>query len=243
MEQSSVFAAEIERRLGEVRGRIVVAAERAGRSPDQVRIVAVSKTHPAEVVRAGYQSGLRLFGENRVEEAQPKQGQLTDLAELEWHMVGHIQSRKARGAAATFDAVHSVDRMKIARRLDRAAQGGARLKVLLECNVSAEAAKDGWPLANSESWPAILDEFAAVLELPNLQVLGLMTMAPLVPDPEQTRPVFRKLRELRDFLRYSLPGDWPELSMGMTDDFEVAVEEGATLLRIGRAIFGPRQGA
>lgn len=241
LEPSSVYTAEIERRLDHVRGRVAAAAARASRPADEVRIVAVTKTHPVEVVRAGHQAGLRLFGENRVEEAEPKQAQLSDLAEVEWHMVGHIQSRKSKAAAAAFQVVHSVDRMKIARRLDRAREGRPRLPVLLECNVSGEATKYGWPLAERERWSAILEQFGELLELPNLQVLGLMTMAPLVPDPEQIRPVFRKLRQLREFLRDSLGGDWPELSMGMTDDFEVAVEEGATLLRIGRAIFGPRR--
>lgn len=220
---------------------MAAAAARASRSADQIRIVAVTKTHPPEIVRAGHQAGLRLFGENRVEEAEPKRELVSDLAEVEWHMVGHIQSRKAKATAAGFEMVHSVDRMKIARRLDRAREGQPRLPVLLECNVSGEPTKYGWDLARRDRWPEVLVQFEELLRLPNLQVQGLMTMAPLVPDPEQARPVFHKLRRLRDFLRESLGADWQELSMGMTDDFEVAVEEGATLLRIGRAIFGPRR--
>lgn len=219
--------------------RIAAAAARAGRDPGEVRLVAVSKSQPPEVVRAGYRAGLRMFGENRLEEALPKQAQLRDLADIEWHMVGHIQSRKAKAAASDFHFVHSVDRIKIARRLDQAA--AERLPVTLECNVSGEQTKYGWPLAAPERWPQVLEAFGDLLALPNLRVVGLMTMAPVVSQPELARPVFRRLRELRDYLRGSLPGEWEALSMGMTDDFEVAVEEGATLLRIGRAIFGPRR--
>lgn len=183
-----------------------------------------------------------MLGENRVEEAGPKRDQLSDLAGIEWHMIGHIQSRKATTVAATFDQVHSVDRSKIAHRLNKAAeQSGRRLPVLLECNVSGEAAKYGWALAQQSSWPGIVDEFAGLLRLPNLEILGLMTMAPMAISPESVRPVFRRLRQLQEFLCEALPAAWSELSMGMSDDFEVAVEEGATILRIGRAIFGPRQ--
>jgi len=183
-----------------------------------------------------------MLGENRVEEAVPKQEQLSDLEGIEWHMVGHIQSRKATTVAEAFDLVHSVDRSKIAQRLNRAAeQVGRRLPVLLECNVSGEAAKYGWALAQESSWPGIVDEFADLVRLPNLEILGLMTMAPMTNTPESVRPVFRRLRQLQEFLCQSLPAEWSELSMGMTDDFEIAVEEGATILRIGRAIFGPRQ--
>ncbi len=225
-----------------MQSRVWSSAERAGRNPDPIRIVAVSKSQPADVVRAGYQAGLRMLGENRVEEAVPKQEQLSDLEGIEWHMVGHIQSRKATTVAEAFDLVHSVDRSKIAQRLNRAAeQVGRRLPVLLECNVSGEAAKYGWALAQESSWPGIVDEFADLVRLPNLEILGLMTMAPMTNTPESVRPVFRRLRQLQEFLCQSLPAEWSELSMGMTDDFEIAVEEGATILRIGRAIFGPRQ--
>lgn len=242
MERSLVSAAEIGERLEAVGRRVAAAADRAGRDPKSIRIVAVSKSQPAEVVRVGFQQGLHLIGENRVEETEAKRAQLADLGEIEWHMVGHIQSRKAERAAAAFDLVHSIDRLKIARRLDAAcAELGKRLPVLMECNVSGEASKYGWPLSAPAAWPAIVDDFSAVRLLPNLRVVGLMTVAPMEDDPERVRPVFRKLRQLRDFLDQQVPGDWSELSMGMTDDFEVAIEEGATLLRIGRAIFGPRR--
>lgn len=242
MEQSLVSTAEIEPRLDELHARIHAAAVRCGRDPGSIRLVAVSKSHPPEVVRAAYQLGLRGFGENRVEEGLPKQKALQDLNEIEWHMVGHIQSRKAEAAVSGFQVVHSVDRTKIARRLDRfAGEQGVELQVLLECNVSGEASKYGWQLSSEAEWSGVVEQFSEIAALPNLQVLGLMTMAPMVPDPEQVRPVFRKLYSLRDFLRRSVAERWSELSMGMTDDYEVAIEEGATMLRIGRAIFGPRQ--
>jgi pyridoxal phosphate enzyme (YggS family) len=182
-----------------------------------------------------------LFGENRIEEAIPKQASLPELEGLEWHMVGHVQSRKARRVPGAFAMIHSVDRLKLARKLNRAAEDlGTRLPILLECNVSGESSKHGWPLMARATWPEVIDEFSEIRLLRNLELRGLMTMAPLTLDPEAVRPVFRKLRGLREFLIEAVPGNWSELSMGMTDDFEIAVEEGATLLRIGRGIFGER---
>lgn len=232
---------QVQERLKEVQERIEAAAGRASRSSQEIRIVGVTKSHPQEVVQAAHQAGLRLIGENRVEEALPKKAASVELVGLEWHMVGHIQSRKARNVVQVFDVVHSVDRGKIAERLNREAmQTGIRLPTLLECNVSGEASKWGWQLTDKTTWPKIVEEFTRIRELSNLDVRGLMTMAPMVLEPEAVRPVFSRLRELRDYLLQAVPGDWTELSMGMTDDYEIAVEEGATLLRIGRAIFGPR---
>ena len=237
----SVAEIQVQERLNEVQERIHVAADRAGRDAHAIRIVGITKSHPQEFVRAAHEAGIRLIGENRVEEALPKRANADDLADLEWHMVGHIQSRKARTVVQVFDAVHSVDRSKIADRLNReAGQAGTRLPIFLECNVSGEASKWGWPLTDEASWPEAAEEFTRICELPNLAVRGLMTMAPRVIEPERVRPVFQRLRALRDYLRQAVPGDWSELSMGMTEDYEIAVEEGATLLRIGRAIFGPR---
>jgi hypothetical protein len=231
----------IRARLEQVRRRIEAAAGRAGRDPASIRLVAVAKSQPAESVRAAYAAGIRLVGENRIEEAEPKQAGLRDLAGLEWHMVGHIQSRKVKRVAAAFGTVHSLDRPKLAQQLDREMrERDARLPALLECNVSGESTKWGWPLADRSGWPQAAGEFAGLTRLSGLAVQGLMTMAPFSPNPEAARPVFRLLRELRDYLEQETGSAWPELSMGMTDDFEVAVEEGATLLRIGRAIFGPR---
>jgi pyridoxal phosphate enzyme (YggS family) len=228
-----------------LRRRITEAAERAGRDPTAVTLVAVSKTHPPATIRAAADCGLSDFGENRVEEALPK---LAELPVLRWHMVGHVQSRKAKDVAqAGFALVHSVDTLKLAERLSRFAVEVGRVQdVLLECNVSGEASKAGFGAHDPAAWPALLDEFGKVVALPGLRVRGLMTMAPLDTDHVTARPYFRRLRELRDAARERaaherwLQTDWAALSMGMTDDFEGAIAEGATLVRIGRAIFGER---
>lgn len=234
-------AAAIRHNLERVQERIARAARRAGRDPSQILVVAVTKGQAPEIIRLGYAAGLRDFGENRVEEALPKIAALADLEGLRWHMIGHIQSRKARVVPGPFALVHSVDREKIARLLDRhAGEAGKRLPVLLECNVSGEASKEGWRLDDPTTWESAVEAMRAVVALPHLHVQGLMTMAPWITDIEQVRGAFRRLRELRDYLAARLPGEWGVLSMGMTDDFEVAVEEGATCVRIGRAIFGER---
>lgn len=225
-------------RVRAVRARVAAAAQRAGRSPDDVLIVAVSKTVDAERVRAAYELGLKTFGENRVQEARAKIGAL-HLPLLRWELIGHLQSNKVARATELFTRIQSVDSPSLARALDaQAARLGRQLPVLLEVNVAGEATKYGLP-------PAGLVETArAVAALPHLRVEGLMTVAPLCPNAEQVRPVFRQLRALRDDLRRELPTSaWPHLSMGMTDDFEVAIEEGATIVRIGRALFGERPSA
>jgi len=237
----------LEHNLRSVQERIAAAAARVGRDPAEITLVAVTKTQSPTIIRAAYQLGLREFGENRVEEAETKQPELPD--DIAWHMIGHVQSRKAGRVASLFKVVHSVDSIKLARRLDRACEGRIYpLPVLLECNVSGEEAKygfaaDRWEqddVRRSALWSAV-DEMVA---LPNLVVQGLMTMAPIVADPEQARPVFIRLRRLRDALAKNFDrADWSQLSMGMTDDFEVAVEEGATMIRVGRAIFDPDQPA
>jgi pyridoxal phosphate enzyme (YggS family) len=225
----------IEDNLSSVRARIAAACGRAGRDPAGVTLVAVSKTVPAERVRVAYDLGVRDFGENRVEEGVPKQAGLP--GDIRWHMIGHVQSRKAREAAEHFCLVHSVDSLKLAQRLAReAGAAGRELPILLEINVAGEEAKYGYTPG-----AAFFDEVAQILALPALRVRGLMTMAPIVPDPQQARAVFAGLRALRGELVRRFPQvDWPELSMGMTDDFEVAIEEGATIVRVGRAIFGER---
>jgi pyridoxal phosphate enzyme (YggS family) len=226
-------------RLEGVRQRVEGACQRSGRTIGQVRLVAVTKGRSLEAIRSAYQAGVRDFGENRLEEALPKIEALRDLQEVRWHMIGHVQSRKAQAVIGQFFLIHSVDRLKLARRLDRSA-GAAKVRVcsLLECNMSGEASKEGWDLSGPEAWAAAGSELIQVAGLPGLEVLGLMTMAPLVDDPEAVRPVFRRLAELAKQLAGSEKGSWTELSMGMTDDFEVAIEEGATMVRIGRAIFG-----
>jgi pyridoxal phosphate enzyme (YggS family) len=240
---------EIARNLAQVRERIAEAALRAGRDPADVTLVAIAKTFPPEAVVTAYQAGVRHFGENRVEEGQAKIPAVHAAISgppPTWHMVGHVQSRKAREAVACFDYVHSVDRLKIARRLSAFAREARRsLPVLLECNVSGELSKFGFDLHGWEQDAARREPFLAaaaeILALPGLAVQGLMTMAPIAANPETVRPVFASLRALLGALRERFPEcDWRHLSMGMTDDFEVAVEEGATMVRIGRAIFGER---
>jgi pyridoxal phosphate enzyme (YggS family) len=237
----------LEDSLRSVQERIAAAARRAGRDPGEITLVAVTKTRTPTIIRAAHQLGLRHFGENRVGEAESKVPELPD--DIVWHMIGHIQSRKAKRVPPIFDMVHSVDSVKLAGRLDRACRGRTfPLPVLLECNVSGEEAKYGFAVdrwaqddaQRSSLWSAV----EQIVELSNLQVKGLMTMAPIVAEPEQARPVFARLRQLRDALASAFEStDWSQLSMGMTDDFEVAIEEGATLIRVGRAIFDPDQPA
>ncbi|HSR29478.1 MAG TPA: YggS family pyridoxal phosphate-dependent enzyme [Anaerolineae bacterium] len=234
---------ELEANLQSVQARIAAAASRARRDPKSITLVAVTKAQSPVAIRAAYDLGIRHFGENRVEEAEAKVGTLP--RDITWHMIGHIQSRKASRVGPLFDLVHSVDSLKLARRLDRlTAERAKPLPVLLECNVSGEETKYGFDASawtkNGAQRQTLMAAMEEIVALPNLQVQGLMTMAPIVADPEQARPVFVRLRQLRDELAKAFPGAaWRDLSMGMTDDFEVAVEEGATLVRVGRAIFEP----
>ncbi|MBN1876945.1 MAG: YggS family pyridoxal phosphate-dependent enzyme [Anaerolineae bacterium] len=245
----SDYAVRVCQNLQTVRARIAEAALRAGRAPETVRLVAVSKTHPAEAVLAALSCGQRDFGENRPEEGAQKIPEVAALSAERpiWHSIGPIQSRKARMVILHFDMVHALDRVSIAEKLSRlATEVGRELPVLLECNVSGEVSKYGYQLAGWEHAPDLLtaffDQVRVVAALPGLRLKGLMTMAPIVEDPDQARPVFISLRALRDALAEQFPQiTWQHLSMGMTDDFEVAVEEGATLVRIGRAIFGARE--
>ena len=235
--------AQLADRLAAVKERIRRSARGSGRDPATVKLVAVSKTQPAELVAALASAGQFEFGENRIEEAGPKMQALHDDARLRWHMMGHVQGRKSREViGAGFALVHSVDSLRLAERLSRLAQdSGRRQVVLLECNVSGEANKAGFKSSEPVTWPALLPDFERITALPGLDVRGLMTMAPQVPHPELARPFFQRLAALRDFLALRLPAQpLLELSMGMTDDFEAAIEAGATLVRIGRAIFGER---
>ena len=229
---------EIAASLARVRERIAAAATRVGRVPSEITLVAVTKMRqPAEIV-AAYEAGVRHLGENRVQEAAEKRPQL-GLPGVSWHMVGHLQSRKAKRAIDLFDIVHSVDSVKLARKLDGLAADRARvLPILVEVNVSGEDAKYGFPLPDREALDAAVAE---IVVFPHLRVEGLMTVAFITQDPEEVRPVFARLRTLCDEFRVRFrQGGWQHLSMGMTDDYEVAIEEGATMVRIGRAIFGPR---
>jgi len=237
----------IAEHLARIQARISGAARRAGRAPESITLIGVSKTHPPEAVRAALAAGLAHFGENRVQEAETKLAALADIrAQSTWHLIGHLQSNKAKKAAALFDMVHSLDSLALAQALDRhAGAAGRRLAALLQVNVSGEASKDGFGLAGWEDQPRRLDAFCAELEpmlaLTHLEVRGLMTIAPLSGDPGAAAATFRSTRRLRDTLAQRFPqARWDELSMGMSDDFEEAIAEGATMVRIGRSIFGAR---
>lgn len=224
-------------RVAAVRDRIARAATRSGRSAADVTLVAVSKTFPAEAVREAFDAGLRQFGENRVQEAEAKVAALARLKPegLTWHLIGHLQANKARKAIALFDRIHSVDSVDLARRLDRiAAEAGRRLRVLVQVELGGEATKHGIPDSG------LLDALEAMRGLAGLQIEGLMTLPPYAEDPERVRPAFRRLRERLGQSRDRGLVEGAELSMGMSHDLEVAVEEGATLVRVGTAIFGPR---
>ncbi|CAN5663427.1 YggS family pyridoxal phosphate-dependent enzyme [soil metagenome] len=234
---------DITRKLVAVRQRIAVAAQRAQRAPEEITLVAVSKTKPFAAIQTAYAAGQRDFGENRLEELWEKaeQAQQLGLHDIRWHMIGTIQSRKTAQAVGPITLIHSVDRLKIAQHLSRDAMAAhCVLSILLEVNVSGESSKHGF------SPEELLQLAPEVAKLPSIRLQGLMTMAPLVEAAEAARPVFRALRQLRDQLTAAGVGeptaDHPlQLSMGMTNDFEVAIEEGATIVRVGSAIFGERE--
>lgn len=232
----------IAQNLALVEQRLAGACDRSGRKRTDITLVAVSKTRSPEEILAAYACGVRHFGENRVEELQAKVAALSRLwsaEQPEWHMIGHLQSRKAREAAALCDMLHSLDSLALAGKLDRqASQRALPLPVLVECNVSHEMSKYGFSAWDPDAWPTLAVELGRLVESAHLSVRGLMTMAPIVAEPHDARQYFSRLRGLREFLRQAVPGiGWHELSMGMTDDYEVAIEEGATMVRIGRAIF------
>ena len=236
------FLVSISNNIAEVWRRIADAACRAGRNPADISLMAVTKTFPPESIREAYEAGIRLFGENRVQEFAGKAGTLRDLANAEWHMIGHLQTNKAAKAAELFAGVDSVDSLRLAEKLDAVAQSlGKKLAVLIEINVGSEAAKSG-AAAESEDLQELLQ---AAVKLERLEFRGLMTVPPYTEDPQQARPYFRKLRELRNQIATrKLPAVGMEtLSMGMSHDFEVAIEEGSTCVRVGTAIFGERQKA
>lgn len=227
---------EIPGRLAGVRERIADAAGRAGRSPDTVRLVAISKTHPFDAIRAAADAGQRDFGENKVQEALQKIAQSTDTS-FRWHLVGHLQSNKARKAAGAVDWIHAIDSVDLLRKVDQAAAGaGRRIDVLVQVDLALEDTKFGAPEAEV---PAIVEAAAGCTAA---RLAGLMLLPPLAENPEDARPWFVRLRGVRDrLLDAGVPPErLKELSMGMSHDFEVAIEEGATLVRVGTAIFGER---
>ncbi len=237
--------------------QIEAAAQRAGRQAGDITLVAVTKTHPLKTVLEAYEAGLRHFGENRAKEGQDKVIGMADwLAGAPekarddlptWHMIGHVQSRQVGYVLGQFKLIHSVDSLKLAQRINRLSErdGYPALEILLECNVSGEAAKAGFALDNWSTDQAQLDAFMEIIDqigsLNKIIIRGLMTMAPLSNNPEDARPTFQNLAALRKTLQVEMPQfEWVHLSMGMTDDFEIAIEEGATIIRVGRALFGKR---
>jgi pyridoxal phosphate enzyme (YggS family) len=224
---------EIQENLERVRGQIAQAAQKVGREVSEIELVAISKTHDAGSVRAAHEAGQSLFGESRVQEARAK---IPDLpSSLRWHFVGHLQKNKIRQALPLFELFHSVDSLALAREISRVADdAGLHPRVLLEVNVSGEGSKFGF---KPETLHA---EMEPLLALPRLSIEGLMTIPPLAPESEASRKFFVELRELRDRVADEFQVKLPQLSMGMTNDFAVAVEEGATLVRVGTAIFGER---
>jgi pyridoxal phosphate enzyme (YggS family) len=229
----------IAENLAFVRKRIETAARRVGRNPDEIALMAVSKTFPPERIREAYAAGLRLFGENRVQEFGGKVDALSDLHQAEWHLIGHLQTNKAAKAVELFLAVDSVDSLRLAQKLNSSAQQlEKKLAVLIEVNVGGESAKSGVALESKE----LAELLAAAPTLEHLEFRGLMTVPPFSDDPQLARPYFRKLRELRNEItaRRMSAISMHVLSMGMSHDFEVAIEEGSTCVRVGTAIFGER---
>lgn len=226
----------IEERLAEVRARMAEAARKAGRKPEDIELVAVTKTHPPEALQEAISAGQTLFGENRVQEALAKMPLVSSRAR--WHFIGHMQKNKVRQALPVFEMLHSIDSLELARDVQRIAdEDGRRPRVLLEVNVAGEGSKFGFKPVALEAEMETL-----IAEMPRLEVLGLMAIPPFSPKAEDSRRYFAALRELRDGLQQKLRVGLPELSMGMSGDYEVAIEEGATLVRVGTAIFGERKG-
>ncbi|MEP7270670.1 MAG: YggS family pyridoxal phosphate-dependent enzyme [Acidobacteriota bacterium] len=226
-------------RLDLINTRIASACQRAGRASSEVTLVAVSKTVSAARIRSAIDCGVRILGENRVQEASPKMAELSDLPSelgVRWHFIGHLQSNKARRAVELFETIHSVDTISLAERLDRAAaELGRRLRILLEVNLGGESSKSG--MAGDD----VATAAEKIARCNDIDLVGLMTVPPYHEQAEKVRPYFRKLRELRDELRAIVGDSCSELSMGMSHDFEIAIEEGATVVRVGTALFGSRQ--
>lgn len=222
--------------------RISTAAITAGRNPNDVQLITVTKGKPLETVQEAVSAGAQILGENYPEEGQIKIQALSNHSDVKWHMIGHIQSRKARIVCEHYHFVHSLDSLKLARRLNRfSIEMDINLPVLLEINISGEPTKYGWPAHKREEWEGLIPELSEISQLPNLNVSGLMTIAPLGSNPEEARPHFRELCELLEYMEHQVPmANWKELSMGMSSDFEPAIMEGATMVRIGSAILGER---
>lgn len=235
----------IRERLEIITANVDRAATKSGRSLRDVLVLAVSKKQPLSVIEAAYACGLRHFGENYAEEAAVKMELLASLPDIQWEMVGHVQSRKSGLVAEKFWRVQSLDSLKLAHRLNALREGqtgaGSPLEVLLQLNVSGEASKEGFPAWEKEQWQALLPVVSEVNSLSHLRLTGLMSMPPLFADPQESRPYMRRLRQARDFFNDQIPSlSLTGLSMGTSGDYTVAVEEGATIIRLGQALLGPR---
>lgn len=234
--------AQIKKNLQKIDDRIKHATEKSGRNRNEIKIIAVTKQMPLDRIKAGIEAGIRDFGENYPEQAAEKIKTLTNDMNITWHMIGHIQSRKTDTVCTYFDWVHSVDRMKIAKYLDRYSKEADRvMPILIEVNLSGEESKFGWKAWNEDAWSDLVPQFTKIAEFSHVKIHGLMTMPPFFDDPELTRPYYQRLRRLQDFLKDKLPDvSWDSLSIGTSFDYEVAIEEGATMIRLGTSIFGPR---
>lgn len=232
----------IQARWAHVRQQVEFALRQTSDPARDVKIIVVTKGQPIEVVRAAAAAGVRVFGENYPEESEPKILALAANPGLSWHMIGHLQSRKARIVVEHFHMLESLDRLSLAEKLERRLAEAQRvLPVLLEVNVGGEESKSGWRVDRPKDWESLLPDIEGILEMPHIHVEGLMTMPPLMDDPESARPFFAQVSRLREWLAGRYPqACWGELSMGTSMDYTVAVEEGATMVRIGTAILGPR---
>lgn len=234
---------QIRENMAHVESQVEQAARKAGRKSADIRLIVVTKGQPIDLIRAAVSAGAVHLGENYAEQAVPKIQELSSIPGLVWHMIGHVQSRKAGLVGEYFSMVQSLDSCKLADKLDEALSAGKRIMpVLLEMNVSGEESKYGWPAWDETRWPELIPDIQSISAKPNLKICGLMTMPPLLDPPDQARPFFRNLGRLQQYLVKTLPEiDWSELSMGTSADYAVAVEEGATMVRIGQAILGPRK--
>lgn len=234
----------IQENFARVAENLSIAAHRSGRSYDSIRLVVVTKGQPAEKIHQAYEAGARLFGENYPEETVQKIGSLRSLTDIQIHMIGHLQSRKTKIMAANFDAMQSLDRLSIAEKLNNELEIlQKQMPILMELNVSGEESKHGFPAWDKNQQGDLVRSVLSLKSYPNLVIKGLMTMPPLDSDIEKTRPYFIRLRELSDFLKMEISEfDWSELSMGTSVDYTAAIEEGATYIRVGSAIMGPRPG-
>ncbi|MBI9049508.1 MAG: YggS family pyridoxal phosphate-dependent enzyme [Anaerolineaceae bacterium] len=234
---------EIQENYLQINENIRNAAKRVARNPDDVKLVVVSKYKPVEIIQAAIDCGATIFGENYPEQALAKIDHFKKDAQVEWHMIGHLQSRKVKLIPGNFNLMHSVDSMKLAVKIDdHLRKINQKQRVLLEVNLSGEISKGGWDASDRKNWDTILSEFVQVIEMPGLVVEGLMTMPPLSDNPENSRVIFKKLCLFQEFMmKHTSEIYWKDLSMGTSYDYEVAVEEGARYVRIGQAILGIRE--